>query len=339
MPYILENLSGYYTGLSFILWFISIEVFFLGFFLFVKETLKMNLISQKMANYGYGVFLGLMGITRILFIIAVYFPDFYDLYTILGYISGNIGLIFWLYIVENYLIRKTKSIFTIVSIIPTSFSFLALFGLVEREIALSIQFLLLPLAILVILILYIYLIKKTSGTVRKKFIGILTGLFLIMVGQVLDGETFITAFPDFPLIVAPIIMILGVLTFIGTQLYFFKPTEDAFEIDKSTVSLIENLGIDFTKPKDLSEKEVAFYRERIICLVCKKQIEGFQHIFVCLKCKALYCENCAHALAELENACWSCDLPIDKSKPIKVFKEDAKRTEAQILEEILKKGH
>jgi hypothetical protein len=336
---VLENLSGYYTGLSFFLWFISIEILFLSFLLFIREALKMDLTSQRMANYGYGVYSGLMGVTRIMFIVAVYNPDLYDFYTILGYMSGIIGLIFWLYIVETYLIRKTKKIFTIISIIPFSFSFLALFGLIDRDIALDIQFLLLPLAVLVILILYIYLIKKTTGTVRKKFIGILTGLVLMIVSQVMDGEDFITALPDFPLFVAPLLNIMGAIIFLVTQLYFFKPTEDEFAIDKSTVSLIEGLGIDFTKPEDLTEKEVAFYRERIICLVCKTQIEGFQHIFVCIKCKALYCENCAQALSELENTCWSCDVPIDKSKPVKVFKKDKKKVEAQILEEGLKKAH
>ncbi len=42
------------------------------------------------------------------------------------------------------------------------------------------------------------------------------------------------------------------------------------------------------------------------------------------ECGAIYCENCAQALQDLENICWSCDTPIDPSKPIKPYeKEDS----------------
>jgi len=34
----------------------------------------------------------------------------------------------------------------------------------------------------------------------------------------------------------------------------------------------------------------------------------------------MYCEKCARALIDSENACWVCNLPMDKSKPSKPFK-------------------
>ncbi len=80
---------------------------------------------------------------------------------------------------------------------------------------------------------------------------------------------------------------------------------------------IERLGIDFTRPDNLTEKDIAFYREQVVCLVCKKELIAFSKVFYCPQCKALYCDNCAHVLSELENLCWSCDHPLDTSKKIK----------------------
>ena len=73
----------------------------------------------------------------------------------------------------------------------------------------------------------------------------------------------------------------------------------------------------------VSDKRVSVYKERKMCLVCKGAIEGFNN-YICPKCDSIYCEKCAQALIELENMCWSCELPIDKSKPVKPYKEEEK---------------
>ena len=223
MPAIFNSIPDYYGGVSLIFWFISIAIYVIGFFLFIKEAAKTELMSLKMSHYAYGVFLLLMACTRIFFIIGYYLgaiPGAYDFYTSLGYISGTAGLIFWIWVLEKYLVQKTKKIFTLITLFSFSFSIFALFGIVKRSVALNFQYILLPFAIAVILILYIYLIKKTTGTVRRKVEGILFGLFLILLGQVMDGETFISALPTFPLLIAPIIMITGIITFFSTQLFY-----------------------------------------------------------------------------------------------------------------------
>jgi len=45
-------------------------------------------------------------------------------------------------------------------------------------------------------------------------------------------------------------------------------------------------------------------------------------MFICKDCGAFYCEKCTHALINLENACWVCDTPFDKSKPVKPYKRE-----------------
>lgn len=119
---------------------------------------------------------------------------------------------------------------------------------------------------------------------------------------------------------------------IGLELYFFVNTFIYLILDvflfriifknilkerkgiptETTKESINLLGM-FSKPKNLTEKEVSMYRDKAVCLVCKGEIDGFSYI--CQSCKALYCEKCVQALINLENICWACDSRLDKSKP------------------------
>jgi len=69
----------------------------------------------------------------------------------------------------------------------------------------------------------------------------------------------------------------------------------------------------------VKEDQITVHKERKICTICKGDILGF--MYACI-CGALYCEKCARALTEIENACWVCNSPIDISKPIKPYKEE-----------------
>ncbi|MFX1307766.1 MAG: hypothetical protein ACFFDG_13220, partial [Promethearchaeota archaeon] len=63
---------------------------------------------------------------------------------------------------------------------------------------------------------------------------------------------------------------------------------------------------------------------------------GF-NTYICTGCDALYCENCARALSNAENACWVCNEPIDKSKPSKPFKLTEEFEDLEKLDEKGKK--
>lgn len=77
----------------------------------------------------------------------------------------------------------------------------------------------------------------------------------------------------------------------------------------------------FTRHQKVTEEEVSVSKEKKICLVCKGKLAGFNLAFICKNCDALYCENCARTLSDLENACWVCETPFDNSKPVKLFKK------------------
>ena len=70
----------------------------------------------------------------------------------------------------------------------------------------------------------------------------------------------------------------------------------------------------------ITDEEVTYYKEQEICLVCKGRVDRFN--YVCPDCRALYCNTCAIALIDLENACWVCNTAIDESKPVKLYKEE-----------------
>jgi len=75
----------------------------------------------------------------------------------------------------------------------------------------------------------------------------------------------------------------------------------------------------FAKPQGFTEEEVAFHREKKICLVCKNKISRFN--YVCPECDALYCIKCSNALTDLENECWVCQTPFDESMALKAVKK------------------
>ena len=94
----------------------------------------------------------------------------------------------------------------------------------------------------------------------------------------------------------------------------------ALELEEELVKKSEEshdliTAITTLKPKKMTEEEITFYKEQKLCLVCKGKIIGFTYI--CINCEAMYCGKCAKALIQIENSCWACDSPLDKSKPIK----------------------
>lgn len=211
---------GYLEGPELYLWFVAVGLLWLGFVLFMTKAPKVELKSQKMHYIAFGFFSLMFGITRVLFITAVFIPDYYDFFTTLGYITSLTGIIFFLYVLETYLVQKTKRIFFYISLVMFVSSTIALFGGASRYLALQIQYILLPIVLGAVAILYIYLIVKTTGTLRKKIIGILLGMIFIALAQILDGEAFISAFPTFPFVIAPLVLIGGTILFYFSQLYY-----------------------------------------------------------------------------------------------------------------------
>ncbi len=96
------------------------------------------------------------------------------------------------------------------------------------------------------------------------------------------------------------------------------PMIDRLELARLDEHLIGMIQTHAFMTAKVTEEKVAISIEKKICLVCRG--EALRFTYIC-ECGAIYCENCARALANLENICWACDVPIDYSKPVKPYKE------------------
>ncbi len=121
-------------------------------------------------------------------------------------------------------------------------------------------------------------------------------------------------------VVAIILLLLISFTLI-IGIYKYKLSKRI--VEKSSVGDLSQPEIltAFIRPKRVTEEEVTISKEKKICLVCKGKVQRFNS-FIC-DCGALYCQKCAQALSEIENACWVCEAPLDETKPVRLdSKED-----------------
>ncbi|MFX0135069.1 MAG: hypothetical protein ACFFDN_15615 [Candidatus Hodarchaeota archaeon] len=195
-------------------WSVAITALLYSGYIFLNKSRKTEVESQKWLFIGIGIFLILYGITRILFLCAEWARDWgadlyspnvipfskpggsgYDFFWRLAALIGLVGLIIYNFVVERYLIRKTKYVFSIIGV--GTLIVCVIFGpydiglLATRTGPLIMGF--------SIVILYIYLIFTGEGEVRKKAIIATLGLFVFFLGVGLDSTTgqalFMNLFP------------------------------------------------------------------------------------------------------------------------------------------------
>ena len=88
-------------------------------------------------------------------------------------------------------------------------------------------------------------------------------------------------------------------------------------LNEQIEEIAEKRGI---SPTFITEEKVAISKETKICLVCRGEVLKFSYI---CECGAIYCDNCARALSNLENVCWVCNVKIDPLKSIKPYTEES----------------
>ena len=214
---------GYYEGISLILWIVATVLMISSTIIFMIKAIKIQEKSAKSMFIAYGLFYIFFGLTRILYIEAVYILGMYDFFTTLGYITQILALIFIIYVLETQIVKSTKFFFLIITIVAFVIALISLVGVtsIRRYFALTLLFILVPISASVIMILYLYVIIKSIGGIRKKAIGLFIGSLMMFASQVMDSEMFISAtFPFVPLEITPIIMIIGVIIFTLSQVKF-----------------------------------------------------------------------------------------------------------------------
>jgi len=155
---------------------------------------------------------------------------------------------------------------------------------------------------------------ESEGIIRKKFFMLSLGAFIHSIAAILDG----TLYPG-------LILIFVRLSWLsGHVLYYFGLKETPEKREKihprKEIKITDSLFRITKRPDQITEEEVSISKEKKICLVCKGKVG--RYMFMCPECETFYCEKCAHALENLENACWACGESIDESKPVKSFKKE-----------------
>ena len=89
----------------------------------------------------------------------------------------------------------------------------------------------------------------------------------------------------------------------------------------------------FSKPQEVTNKEIIYSKEHSICLICKGNVSKL-NMLTCHKCSVLYCQNCVRILGDLENACWVCNTPFYKKKPSKPYKKEEQKEKIKVIGEI-----
>lgn len=215
LPPVFQNI-GYYEGISLVLWIIGICLLFVSSFLFLLKAMKIELKDPKIGFIAYCLFTGVFACARLIFTIGNITPESYDFYTSIGYILSPLSLVPLLYVVETQIVTSTKKIFLIITCIGIIIALISLIFPDSRYFALTMLSIMMPFSSLSIIVLYLYVITKTSGRVRQKAILILLGLALIGISHVMDSEYLVRYLP---LELAPICLISGVIIFTVAQLY------------------------------------------------------------------------------------------------------------------------
>ncbi|MFX1321783.1 MAG: hypothetical protein ACFFAQ_09065 [Promethearchaeota archaeon] len=189
-------------------------------------------------------------------------------------------------------------------------------------------------AILFYVVRFLYGSVKSTGLLREKFTR-LAICFILLIGFgsvdiLFFLPTVILIIIRYGMVISGLFFVLGVKKEEEPILPKESIHTDEVEGEVLTTSLSEVLS--YSRPSDISIKDIELYRKQTICLVCKKKLKGFIDVFICPKCKSFYCDNCAQILTQLENMCWSCNNPIDDSKPIKPFKIEEEDIDITISE-------
>ncbi len=174
--------------------------------------------------------------------------------------------------------------------------------------------------------------KYLSKTILSWYVFAFFILYFVVQGLIL---IFIAMIPPFYLILIWFAIAAGSAFLIVSILKIVKLNKAANaantlkkpeNVDKGDNQI--NILKKFLRPERFTEQEVAAYKEKKICIVCKGPAKRF--VFICDGCDTLYCSNCAKALSNLENMCWVCDSALDETKPVKKApKEELKVDEKQ----------
>lgn len=157
------------------------------------------------------------GLTRVCYLIGVLLPVDYDFWAILGYVFQLIAMSALLFEFERSIVKKTKYSLTIFSLFGTAVAILSLSESINRDISMNLSTIVSTADTILIIVIFIYVIVKSTGIVRTRTLISFVGIIMVFIGQLLDTERLYGIWPTQPLLLSPILNIIGLMLIIINQ--------------------------------------------------------------------------------------------------------------------------
>jgi hypothetical protein len=214
-----QDIPGLYKpGIPLTLWWISIGLCaVIAILLILKSRTLKDTPSVHLLTISYAYFFFAFGMNRLFFIIS-YITPYYNEGLGIGYAFASSSLIPVLYTIEKYIVKKTKFVFSIISI---GIMLLCLLVIVFPEQLLTIRYTAQSLALLpggVWFLLYLYMVKLSTGAPRMNAILSVLSVGIAVFGYFLDSEFIYGLRLDFTVYLAPILYIIGLVALAFVQL-------------------------------------------------------------------------------------------------------------------------
>jgi hypothetical protein len=214
-----REFPGYCQGLNLILWEIFIGSLFMWALVSWINANRAELENIKKTEKTRAFFGLMYAFSRIFFIFGVVLNDGaqYDFWTNMGYLFSMIGLTVYISGIERYTLNAIP-IFTLFGIISSIITLTGFENLIPGLSALRkdiLVFVAIASAVLTIILAYLYiqLISKFPGSLRKRTSYELLGIIFFVLGIIMDGEWFLSS-PTNPLfykeIIPPIMATMGI---------------------------------------------------------------------------------------------------------------------------------
>lgn len=210
IPDFLQDVEGLYTGWNLWLWYSAIVIqLLISVLLFLKGRKITDIESLRWLIFSYAFFFLAMSVNRFFFIFS-YITEYYNLGLSIGYVACTVALIPVILTLEKFIMPKTHFFFTILCFIMVALSIFPFF-LPDNLVDIRNTLQLIGLGTSVIwFFLYFWMVKITTGAPRQKAIMTIVALVIALAGFFFDSER-VLAMKIFPVIVAPILYIAGVI--------------------------------------------------------------------------------------------------------------------------------
>ncbi len=213
----LINNLRYYRDLHFITWIIAIGMMYIVGIVIWSRSRKSGVIpSQARFLQSFALLFFLMGVTRILFVLCYFFEPYYEILKTIAYAFAALSLLPVIITIEKWSLPQTHKIFSIIALALCVVGFYFVFEPTQSEVSRTIQQVTMPVLFAVFVILYVWVIRLSTGTVRKKAIMALIGAFIFGLGIILDSEQLVLSIPAI-MYLSPILLTFSVLILVFSQ--------------------------------------------------------------------------------------------------------------------------